>query len=161
MIEIMIVIVIVGVMITTATITMNKASNYYRLRSCSIDLSQTIQYVRQYALEKNKMFGIKFDADSIIVFQYDPPDTIVESVYHLPSNISFGVNDNVNSGVGYITPPPSGIAFNNEKILAFPHKGVTKGVLYFKSPKESRALAVNSLGYPTLYIWGGDTWDEQ
>ncbi|MBN1755087.1 prepilin-type N-terminal cleavage/methylation domain-containing protein [bacterium] len=161
LIEIMVVVVIIGVIAAGATFSMRRAADYYRLRSGTVSITQSIQYINQFALEKNKPFGLKFENDSIKVFYVVDTDTIHESSEPLPINIKFGYLDNVTAGLKGVTIPPNGVDFPNGVLVAYPHKGASKGTVYFNSPRESRAINVNSMGVPRVFIWGNGVWNEQ
>ncbi|MBN2544062.1 prepilin-type N-terminal cleavage/methylation domain-containing protein, partial [bacterium] len=161
LLEVMVVIGIIGIITTASFITLSKTGHKYKLRSSTIDLGQTINYVRQYSLEKNRNYGIRFYSDSMTVFYTSGTDTILDSGIKLPAHIKIGVNSEITQGIGGTSIPTTGTTFANNTFLSHPHSGVTPGIVYFSSPVESRAYKINKLGYANLYQWGGGTWNEQ
>ncbi len=94
LLELLVVVTLVAILTGTVILGFTGADQEQRLRGAAEQLAQRMELARQYALQRNREWGVYVDADSVRFAEFDPEqDTWVEqarrpfATLELPANV--------------------------------------------------------------------------
>ena len=160
LIELIVVVAIVGVLVSIASISMAEFISSTRLRTTAHAMAASIRQARLLAITRSHTCLVKFD---VLNNFYTLNGT--QNAY-LPAGVRFGVHSEVTGcpGAPSTTPPLDGISFGNvgnpNTLIYYPTgEVVPAGTVYLTDGKQTLAIRVSSIGRPKLWrANGGKDW---
>jgi prepilin-type N-terminal cleavage/methylation domain-containing protein len=174
--ELIIVMIIIAVIGTYATISLKKSILHNQLQKASFEMMMQLSSMRPLALKNDARVLVRFCAEACSVFIDQNGDTAAQASEF---DHALKVKKNVLLGLPSGSPPSSAppgsqlpasgsvAAGQWSKMLVVdndPLGSINNGCLYLHSPKlTDRAYCITSFGSQTLKIfgWSGGTWSAQ